>query len=154
MKMNKEKTSNITKTKYKTKQREFIIKYFESNQNKHVTAEDIIEYCKEEKIAISKATIYRTLNLLLEESIINKYFIDEKACSCYMLTTTSCNSKDHYHLRCKNCDKIFHIDGLEFEKISKKIKKEFNFTIDVSKTTLYGKCGDCFKETKGEKQCL
>ena len=144
----------INKAKYKTKQREFIIKYFENNSAKHITAENIIDYCKEKNIAISKATIYRSLSLLLKDGIINKYFSSEKSSFCYSLTTINCNSKDHYHLHCKNCDKIFHIDGLEFENISKKIKKDFNFIIDASKNTLHGECSECIKKEKGEKQCL
>ena len=140
---------------YKTKQRDLIIEYFKKSKKKHITADDIIKHFKDKNISCSKATIYRTLDMLLKEELITKYMIDEKTSSCYALIDHDCDGLNHYHLRCSSCDKVFHIDGEEFNKMKSKIKQEFDFDVDISKTVLYGKCKDCKKKDnkKKEKEC-
>ncbi|MCQ2979526.1 MAG: transcriptional repressor [Clostridia bacterium] len=139
-----------TKVHYKTKQRDLIIEYFKKSKRKHITADDIITHFKNKNIPVSKATVYRSLDMLVKENIITKYMIDEKVQACYSYQEHSCDKNNHYHLRCNECDKVFHIDNEEFTKMSNKIKKEFDFDIDVSKTVLYGKCKECKNKHKKE----
>lgn len=138
---------------YKTKQRELIIEYFKKSKKKHITADDLITYFKNKNISVSKSTVYRALDMLLKEGTITKYLIDEKTSTCYSYNDNShCESHDHYHLRCSDCDKVFHIDGNEFTKMKNKIKKEFDFDIDETKTVLYGKCKDCKKKSNAKNK--
>lgn len=143
--------SPLVKGHYKTKQRDLIVDYFKRSTKKHITADDIITYFKNKNISCSKSTVYRALDMLVKENIISKYMIDEKVQACYSYNSCHHDGEAHYHLRCNECDKVFHIDGEEFTKMSNKIKKEFDFDIDISKTVLYGKCKDCKAKEKNKK---
>jgi len=134
------------KNNYNTKQREIILKYLIDNKNKTITAEDIINYSTKTGEKIGKATVYRYLNNLVENNIIKKFILEDNKGSCYQYIDGK-KCEDHYHLKCKNCNKIIHLDCDEFKNIQNHISKEHDFEIDSIKTVFYGLCKKC-KECK------
>ena len=67
---------------YKTKQKEILINYFKSSPGKHITAGDVCEHCKAQGENIGQSTVYRQLEKLVDEGIINKYIIDPGSPAC------------------------------------------------------------------------
>ena len=63
------------RSKYKTKQREILLDYFAKVPGVHITASDVCEYFKSQGSPIGQSTIYRQLESLVDEGIINKYII-------------------------------------------------------------------------------
>ena len=134
------------KNNYNTKQREIILNYLIDNKNQTITAEDIINYSTKIGEKIGKATVYRYLNNLVENNIIKKFILEDNKGSCYQYIDGK-KCEDHYHLKCKNCNKIIHLDCDEFKNIQNHISKEHDFEIDSIKTVFYGLCKNC-KECK------
>ena len=134
------------KSIYNTKQREIILNYLIENKNRTITADEIINYSRIIGEKIGKATVYRYLNNLLETNMVKKFVLDDGKGSCYQYVDGK-KCEEHYHLKCKNCNKIIHLDCDEFINIQKHILKEHGFEIDSIKTVLYGMCKKC-KESK------
>ncbi len=137
---------NIMEKNYRTKQRLHILEFLKANTKKHITAEEIIEYFKNSDNPISKSTVYRYLDNLVEENIIRKYVTAERndaACYQYIDDTDVCNT--HYHLKCIYCGNLIHLNCEEIKNLQEHIYKEHKFMLDPCKTVLYGTCSECLK---------
>lgn len=131
---------------YKTKQRSNIIDFLKQNNDKHITADEIIEHFKSIKEPIGKATVYRCLDNLVEENIIRRYAISERGtAACYQYINENNECKEHYHMKCTKCGKLIHLNCNEIKELSEHIYKEHKFRLDECKTILYGTCENCLK---------
>ncbi|MBQ9766364.1 MAG: transcriptional repressor [Lachnospiraceae bacterium] len=128
---------------YKTKQREMILELLKNNSDKHLTAEDVIGYLKEQETPVGKATVYRYLERLEEQGIIRKYLMPEGKGACYQYSGDTRECHRHYHFKCEKCGKLFHVQCEYLDGISKHVYGEHGFTIDSSKTVYYGICRNC-----------
>ena len=63
------------RSKYKTQQKETLISYLRTTQGSHVTAGDVCEYFRSKDAPIGQSTVYRQLESLVDEGILNKYMI-------------------------------------------------------------------------------
>lgn len=82
-----------------TKQGTQIFKLINASSG-HMTADQIHSALKDNDVSIGIATVYRNLNTLYDQKLINRvkhpdlgYIYDK-------------NTSDHYHVRCVQCDKI------------------------------------------------
>lgn len=130
---------------YKTKQREAILEFFVLNKEKHITAEEIIEYFKEQGNPIGKSTVYRYLDKLVEGNVIRKFTIDGVSSACYQYGTEDESCHEHFHFKCLKCGELFHVTCHLMNDISAHVMKDHDFLIDSSKTVFYGHCGKCRK---------
>ncbi len=123
--------------KYRTKQRDSILAYFASHPDVCLSAKDIIE---SPEIEVGEATVFRCLAHLTEEGLIKKYASDDGA--LYQYThTEACNH--HFHLKCLHCGKILHLHCDLMHSLSAHIESDHGFSVDVSRTVIYGYCKDC-----------
>jgi Fe2+/Zn2+ uptake regulation proteins len=133
---------------YKTKQRELILACIKNWKDNHFTADDIAIKLKETSNPVGKATVYRYLEKLTEQGAVRKYTLEEGESACYQYREEDC--PEHFHLKCKSCGilicaKCSFLDGLE-----KHIFEHHSFTVDSTKTVLYGICGACAASKKTE----
>lgn len=133
------------KEKYKTKQKAELIQYLKSVKGKHLSAKDICDYFKHNAISISQSTIYRQLEELVKDGIINKYIIDSNSPACfeYIDQAHHCHKDICFHFKCEKCGKLIHLDCDELKDISKHLLKEHHIQLDTSRTVLYGLCEEC-----------
>jgi len=125
---------------YNTEQRCIIEKYLIENEEKFVSSKDILEYLKKNNIEIGLTTIYRTLKLLEKD---NKLRIEvREQTKYYQYIKSECS--DHFHLKCKKCGKMQHLDCEEFMSAAEHIKEEHHFMVDYN-TIIYGICEKCLK---------
>lgn len=129
--------------KYNTKQRELILECLANSNGRHITAEDILEYLKENDTPVGKSTVYRYLDALTKQNIIRKYSIEDRVGACYQYLGYQEECKEHYHLKCSCCGKLFHVSCEVMDKINLHILKEHHFKVDNSKTVFYGICKNC-----------
>ncbi len=128
---------------YKTKQRDLILSYFLEHKTQHTTADDILDYFRRAQNPIGKSTVYRYLNILVNQGIVKKYSIEEGDCACYQYCEECRNYNNIFHLKCSKCGKVIHIECNTLVKLNDDIFKRFNFKVDSSKTILYGLCENC-----------
>ena len=99
--------------------------------------------------ALGIATVYRTLQLLYEQGLIDKFEFGEGKAR-YELRKNDA-SGHHHHLVCRQCGKI--VDYSEFLDREKKLitdletalSKKHGFNIDSHQLNFYGLCGKCKK---------
>lgn len=129
---------------YQTKQKLVILDFLQRHINEHMTADVILNMLKDENTPISKATLYRFLDNLIEIGEVKKFNIDNTS-SCYQYIGEG-TKHDVYHLLCNTCGKVMHVDNSSIEKLNDKIEKSCDFKIDQSRTVFYGICKECMKK--------
>ena len=110
---------------------------------RHITAEDILEYLKDNDTTIEKSTVYRYLEALTEQCVIRRYTIEDGIGACYQYIGNPGGCQEHYHLKCSRCGRIFHVSCEFMDEINSHILKEHDFRVDSGKTVFYGICGAC-----------
>jgi len=98
------------------------------------------------KLKTGIATIYRTLNLLEENDIVNSLTFG-KLGKKYELG----NKPHHDHLICDVCLKIMEFEDEEIEKRQIKIAKKYGFEIKSHIMQLHGICNQCRNKEQGEE---
>ena len=71
---------------------------------RHLTADEVYEYITKEHPTIGKGTVYRNLNILAEEGAIRKVEVPDGP-DCFDFTL-----KNHYHVKCLKCGKVYDVD--------------------------------------------
>ena len=71
---------------------------------RHVTANEVYEFVKEFCPTIGKGTVYRNLDILVEEVNLRKVEVSDGP-NRFDLTL-----KNHYYVRCVNCGEISDVD--------------------------------------------
>lgn len=108
----------------------------------HYTADEIYAVVEKEHPTISRATVYRNLNILADEGAITKIPVANGA-DLYDFTV-----KSHHHLICANCGKILDADADVIPNVKEKVKNDYGFELLSANITFTGLCSDCVnKET-------
>jgi Fur family peroxide stress response transcriptional regulator len=85
-----------------TIQRHAVLGFLEDN-NLHPTAEDIYQSLKVTYPAISRATVYNTLELFKQHGVVQEITIErDKANYDYRI-------EPHYHFLCRRCSTVFDV---------------------------------------------
>ena len=71
---------------------------------RHVTANEVYEFIKEAYPTIGKGTVYRNLDILVEEGALRKVEVPDGP------NRFDFTLKNHYHVRCIKCGEIFDVD--------------------------------------------
>ena len=114
----------------------------------HPSAEEIYLQVHKTYPAIGLTTVYRTLELLVQNGLIFKFdFGDGRA--RYELTESQKSIGHHHHLVCTCCGRV--IDYTDFideevellQKTEKALSKKYSFTITNHLIQFYGLCDRC-----------
>ena len=107
----------------------------------HPTADILYRSVREQLPKISLGTVYRNLDVLIQQGLISKILIDGYPSRFEHI------DRDHIHIRCISCGKI---DDLPIENVISldelKIKSEYE--IMGYNQEFIGKCPDCLKKEK------
>lgn len=129
----------MSKAEYKTRQRELICQMFTENPDRQFSPSDAAFIMEGE---IGKSTVYREISRLCDDGFLRKY-TDSDGNIMYQLSREGCDN--HFHLRCTDCGSIIHLNCHVMDDICNHIESHHGFSIDISKTVLYGKCSKCSK---------
>ena len=82
----------------------------------HPTADEVYERITMEYPDISKGTVYRNLNSLVESGLLNKVSVPSGADRFdHMLTK-------HYHIKCSHCGKFMNVENMDYmEDLDEKV---------------------------------
>lgn len=140
------------KSTYKTRQRETILEFLRCSSGSHVTVNDVCVHCKDNGIIIGQTTVYRQLEKMVDEGIVNKYIIDvgSPACFEYIGDAERPENGPCFHCKCEKCGKLIHLHCSDLMAIQKHLLDEHQFMLNPRRTVFYGICEDC-RRTAGTK---
>ncbi len=134
------------KTNYNTKHRAEITAFLMNRAGKHVTVSDVCKYFEKKGVAIGVTTVYRQLDKMVEEGLVNKYILDNNSSACYEYVASEKqidNMVSCYHCKCEKCGRLIHLHCDEIMGIIKHIEEEHSFTVNPRRTVFYGLCENC-----------
>lgn len=105
-------------------------------QNQHFNVESLYRKVKMLPGNISRATVYNTIELLLECDLITKHQFG-KTIAQY---EKSYQNKQHDHLICEDCEKVFEFCDPRIQQIQKTAEKLTNLKISHHALNFYGRC--------------
>ena len=124
-----------------TPQREATVRVLLENEQDHLSAEDIFLMVKEKAPDIGLATVYRTLELLLELKIVDKINFGDGVYR-YDLRKDG-DVHFHHHLVCMNCGSVHEIEDDLLLDVEKIVESDYDFKIKDHRLTFYGICSKC-----------
>ena len=109
------------------------------NTHRHVSADEIMERLRAEGEAVGKATVYRTLGLLVEAGLVREHDFGEG----FRRFEPSPTRPHHEHLVCMRCGKVIEFEAPEIERLERKVADRHRFLPDHHKVEIYGLCEEC-----------
>lgn len=122
-----------------TRQREILLRRIFENEG-HFSAESLEDRVKGD--GISKATIYRTLQLLVESELIAEVLLeDDRRFYEHIWGRTP-----HDHIVCTDCRKVFEFEASEFSELEGKIAERIGFVPVRRRLRIEAQCST-YRET-------
>ncbi len=130
----------MNRYKYKrSKQRERILKILQ-NTKSHPTANWVYDELKKDFMNLSMGTVYRNINILLDQNLIQKI---ESGSS---FDRYDANIATHYHFICKECGSIDDLDIALVEDLHEMVEEQTGYRADKHRLDFYGICPGCKQE--------
>jgi Fur family ferric uptake transcriptional regulator len=122
----------------RSSKREQIVNVF-LRQEGHLSADDLVDIIRREDQRISRATVYRTLQWMVDAGIARKVDFGEGR----FRFEHSYRQPRHFHLICKNCHRSFEFLSSDIEALIEEVSGARAFTPAQSVVQIYGTCEAC-----------
>jgi len=122
----------------RSNKRELILNVF-LRQEGHLSADDLVDLIRQEDHRISRATVYRTLQWMVDASIARKVDFGEGR----FRFEHSYRHPRHFHLICKVCNRSSEFLSSDIEVLIEEVAAARNFSANQSVLQIYGTCEEC-----------
>ena len=128
-----------------TNQRLLVLETIADRPGQHLTAEEIYELTKEKYPEIGLATIYRTVQVLVELGVIDKVSFDDGFVRYELGDAGQDSRHHHHHAICQNCGRVFSFEGDLLETLEEALYDTIGFVVTDHEVKLTGYCRECAK---------
>ena len=111
----------------------------------HPTAEEVYDRITMEYPDISKGTVYRNLNSLVESGLLGKVSVPSGADRFDHILAK------HYHIKCTHCGKYMNVEDLDyFQDLDQKVAAVTHYKMEHHDIVFSGLCPECQKLKEAE----
>ena len=122
----------------RSSKREQIVNVF-LRQEGHLSADDLVDLIRREDQRISRATVYRTLQWMVDAGIARKVDFGEGR----FRFEHSYRQPRHFHLICKACNRSFEFLSSDIEALVEEVASARSFSPTQTVVQIYGTCEEC-----------
>lgn len=148
--MNEEKVKDLLREKglKVTSQRLMVLNILSAHGDEHLTVEEIYDLAKEESPEIGLATIYRTVQVLLELHVIEKVTFDNGFARYELNGEETGSGHRHHHAICTQCGKVYSLETDLLDTLEKQVFESLGFEVTDHEVKLYGLCSACRRKAQ------
>ncbi len=119
-----------------TKGRKAVIEEILSFRDTHLDAEEILKKLIEKEISVSRATLYRTLSLLVKGGVLKAVTLGEG----HSHFELGISKRIHGHMVCLECKEVIEFEVEEVKKNLNKLAEKNKFSIHSVEIEILGQC--------------
>lgn len=116
--------------------------------HRHFDAEDLVERMRERSKKVSRATVYRTLELLHDCGLVARVRLNDEK---YRYERARIG-EHHDHLICTGCNEVLEFVEPEIEALQDAVCKRHGFVPTSHSHQIRGLCQSCASRREGERQ--
>ena len=124
------------------------------DRDAHPTAEEIYIRARGRQPNIGIATIYRSLELFVEQELVRKCEFGDGKARFELKPGPDMPEVHHHHLICKECGRIVNYDNFREEErrflevVERGLSTRYDFEIEGHTIRFYGRCSHCREQRK------
>ncbi len=123
-----------------TRQRAAILEVLAEHSHQHLTADEIHGKVRDLEPSVGLATVYRTLDLLVEMGLVSKISFGEDA---YRYELASTREHQHHHLVCLRCNRVEEVRADLLHRLEEMVEKTYGFSVTDHRLQFFGICRHC-----------
>ena len=104
----------------------------------HFTAADLAADARRRRVAIGRATIFRTLDVFVRLGGVERIDLPTGD-HAYV----RCEPSHHHHVVCSTCGRTDEVDGCDLQAVVREVAERTGYRVDGHRLELYGICSDC-----------
>ena len=108
----------------------------------HFSASDLAAAARDRRIGVSRATLFRALDLLVELGVVERLDLPSGE-HAYV----ECAPAHHHHVVCSRCGRTAEVDDAGLSEAVREIARTSGFRIDTHRLELFGLCRSCQSRT-------
>jgi Fur family ferric uptake transcriptional regulator len=110
-------------------------------RNGPFTAADLVADARARRLAIGRATVFRTLDVLADLHAVERIDLPTGE-HAYV----ACEPAHHHHVVCSSCGASRDVEDAGWRSVVRDIEKKTGYRIDDHRLELFGLCADCHRK--------
>jgi Fur family transcriptional regulator, ferric uptake regulator len=109
-----------------------------ADQSGHFAAADLVQEARVRRLGIGRATIFRTLDVLLELGLVERLDLPSGE-HAYV----GCAASHHHHVVCSSCGRTVEIEDAGLRTLVREVARRTGFRVDDHRLEFFGLCAEC-----------
>ena len=127
---------------YSTRQKRELLKFLKEHELENFSVDEVVLRLRERGASVGRSTAYRYLEALAEQGSVRKYQ-NAQGVTQYQHVEDDGRCAHHFHMLCKRCGALLHVDCERMNALTEHIAEEHGFQLDPRETVLVGICARC-----------
>ncbi|MCU0496394.1 MAG: transcriptional repressor [Anaerolineae bacterium] len=134
-----QRTQRLREAGYKLTHARLTVLQVLEQQHEHLTSTQVIDAVAAIDPSIGRASVFRTLDLLTELTLIRPTYIDGSATPVYVLLPNG----HHHHIVCTGCNRVIEFDDCGLAELEQRLETQYQVKLTGHLLEFYGRCSLC-----------